>query len=84
MVDTDYQPYIDGLNADLYVKDIKGGYYLGQVWPGPTNFPDFFHPASQVIYMYIYTYIYILFDIYYVCIINLYIGLLDQAIEDIP
>ena len=47
MVYNDYPAYNDGMAADLYVKDVSGGYYLGQVWPGPTYFPDFTHPKSQ-------------------------------------
>jgi alpha-glucosidase (family GH31 glycosyl hydrolase) len=40
-------PLLPGVKEDLFVKDLTGGYYLGQVWPGPTYFPDFFHPATQ-------------------------------------
>lgn len=47
MVESGYKGYEDGVAADLFIKDIAGGYYLGQVWPGPTYFPDFFHPAAQ-------------------------------------
>ena len=43
----DYPAYNDGLNYDLFIKDISGGNYLGQVWPGPVYFPDFTHPKSQ-------------------------------------
>lgn len=43
-----YQPYEDGLKADIFVKDITGETpYLGQVWPGPVYFPDFTHPNAQ-------------------------------------
>jgi len=47
MVDSNYSPYTTGVELDLYIKDLSGGYYLGQVWPGPTYFPDFLHPSSQ-------------------------------------
>eukprot|EP01038_Epipyxis_sp_PR26KG_P009449 gene9449-12733_t len=47
MVKSNYDAYEQGLKEDLFVKDIKGGYYLGQVWPGPTYFPDFLHPSAQ-------------------------------------
>jgi len=47
MVMPGYDAYDTGLKQDLFVKDISGGYYLGQVWPGPTYFPDFFHPSAQ-------------------------------------
>jgi alpha-glucosidase (family GH31 glycosyl hydrolase) len=47
MVYSAYDAYQQGVKDDLFIKDISGGYYLGQVWPGPTYFPDFFHPKSQ-------------------------------------
>jgi len=47
MVYSGYSAYETGVELDVFVKDITGNYYLGQVWPGPTYFPDFFHPKSQ-------------------------------------
>jgi alpha-glucosidase (family GH31 glycosyl hydrolase) len=45
--DLDYQPYVDGIEMDIFVKDINGEEpYMGQVWPGPTHFPDWFQPNS--------------------------------------
>jgi alpha-D-xyloside xylohydrolase len=46
MVYSGYDAYESGLKKDLFVKDITGNYYLGQVWPGPTYFPDFLHPST--------------------------------------
>ncbi|KAF1331225.1 Family 31 glycoside hydrolase, partial [Globisporangium splendens] len=43
---TDYA-YSRGLELDVFIKDTKGKPYLGQVWPGPTVFPDFFHPNAS-------------------------------------
>ena len=43
-----YDAYEKGLANGLFVKDITGASYLGQVWPGPTHFPDFFNPEIQV------------------------------------
>lgn len=48
MVYGGYEAYERGVKEDLFIKDVKGNYYLGQVWPGPTYFPDFFHPNTQV------------------------------------
>uniref|UniRef100_K3WMK3 Maltase n=1 Tax=Globisporangium ultimum (strain ATCC 200006 / CBS 805.95 / DAOM BR144) TaxID=431595 RepID=K3WMK3_GLOUD len=39
--------YSRGLELDVFIKDTKGKPYLGQVWPGPTVFPDFFHPNAS-------------------------------------
>jgi alpha-glucosidase (family GH31 glycosyl hydrolase) len=47
MIKDGYPAYENGLKTDVFIKDIKQGYYLGQVWPGPTYFPDFFHPNAQ-------------------------------------
>ncbi|KAJ0409813.1 hypothetical protein P43SY_005707 [Pythium insidiosum] len=40
--------YTRGLELDVYIKDTEGKPYLGQVWPGPTVFPDFFHPNATM------------------------------------
>jgi alpha-glucosidase (family GH31 glycosyl hydrolase) len=47
MVQAGYDAYEEGLKKDLFIKDLQGGNYLGQVWPGPTHFPDFLHPEAQ-------------------------------------
>lgn len=41
-----YPPLDQGTKADLWVKDANGKYFRGSVWPGPTYYPDFFHPKS--------------------------------------
>lgn len=40
-----YETYTRGLQADIYIKH-NGSNYLGKVWPGDVYFPDFFHPSS--------------------------------------
>eukprot|EP01034_Spumella_vulgaris_P026326 gene26326-32892_t len=42
-----YEAYERGIREDLFIKDVSGAYSMGQVWPGPTYFPDFTHPKSQ-------------------------------------
>jgi alpha-glucosidase len=36
-----------GLELDAFIKDTDGSVYQGVVWPGPSYFPDWFHPNSQ-------------------------------------
>ncbi|CEG45520.1 family 31 glycoside hydrolase [Plasmopara halstedii] len=45
--DTNDFAYSKGLSMDIFIKDTSGKPYLGQVWPGPTVFPDFFHPKAK-------------------------------------
>jgi alpha-D-xyloside xylohydrolase len=45
--DTSDYAYTKGLSMDIFIKDTSGKPYLGQVWPGPTVFPDFFHPDAK-------------------------------------
>ncbi|KAI9322826.1 alpha glucosidase [Dichotomocladium elegans] len=40
----DYEPYVRGKSLDVFVKNPDGSDYIGQVWPGYTVFPDWFHP----------------------------------------
>lgn len=32
---------------DVFIKDYKGNYLQGVVWPGNTVFPDFFKPNTS-------------------------------------
>lgn len=43
-VDTSYEPYLTGKDLDVFVKNADGSEYVGQVWPGYTTFPDWWHP----------------------------------------
>jgi alpha-D-xyloside xylohydrolase len=47
MIYSGYDAYESGVKKDLFVKDIKGNYYMTQVWPGPTYMPDFFNPETS-------------------------------------
>jgi alpha-D-xyloside xylohydrolase len=42
-----YEAYDRGVREGLFIKDVQGNNYLGQVWPGPTHYPDFFNPNTQ-------------------------------------
>jgi alpha-glucosidase len=43
---TSYPPYEQGSAEDLWIKDSKGNYFIGSVWPGTTVFPDFWNPKA--------------------------------------
>lgn len=45
--EANYSTFEHGLQKDVYIKDVNGDYYLGQVWPGPVYFPDFLHPNAD-------------------------------------
>ena len=40
-------PYEEGKKRDVFIKDIYGKEYQGEVWPGNTTFVDFFHPNAS-------------------------------------
>jgi alpha-glucosidase (family GH31 glycosyl hydrolase) len=45
--DDSYEAYSLGLEQGVFVMDMTGEQpYLGQVWPGPTYFPDWFAPNT--------------------------------------
>lgn len=41
-----YNPYDEGLDDDVFVKNANGSLFIGKVWPGTTVYPDFSHPAA--------------------------------------
>ncbi|ETM42904.1 hypothetical protein L914_11515 [Phytophthora nicotianae] len=45
--DEELYAYTRGLEMDIFMMNGDGKSYLGQVWPGPTYFPDFLHPDAQ-------------------------------------
>ncbi|KAI0076562.1 hypothetical protein K474DRAFT_1755437, partial [Panus rudis PR-1116 ss-1] len=42
-----YDPYIRGVELDVWIKNPDGSEYIGQVWPGYTVFPDWFGNNTQ-------------------------------------
>jgi alpha-glucosidase (family GH31 glycosyl hydrolase) len=40
-----YAPYDDGVAAGVFLRDLTGAPYIGEVWPGAVHFIDFMHPA---------------------------------------
>lgn len=45
--ETNYTAYVNGKNADVFLKNPDGSTYIGAVWPGYTVFPDFFANGSE-------------------------------------
>ncbi|CAO3630085.1 unnamed protein product [Mucor hiemalis] len=43
-VNSTYEPYLRGQELDVFIKNVDGSEYQGQVWPGYTVFPDWWHP----------------------------------------
>jgi alpha-glucosidase len=42
-----YAPYDSGIAGDHFVKTPDGKTYVGEVWPGPSVFPDFTRAATR-------------------------------------
>ncbi|KAL4912479.1 glycosyl hydrolases family 31-domain-containing protein [Aspergillus aurantiobrunneus] len=43
---SDDAPFMRGLEKDVFMRNHDGSLYEGAVWPGPTVFPDWFHPNA--------------------------------------
>eukprot|EP01114_Cavostelium_apophysatum_P008877 TRINITY_DN2179_c0_g1_i4.p2 TRINITY_DN2179_c0_g1~~TRINITY_DN2179_c0_g1_i4.p2 ORF type:complete len:897 (-),score=121.06 TRINITY_DN2179_c0_g1_i4:67-2757(-) len=41
-----YFAFDNGTNLDLWIKNSTGQFFIGDVWPGLTTFPDWFHPEA--------------------------------------
>lgn len=41
-----YAPYDDAVAENLFLRDVTGDFYIGEVWPGACHFPDFLNPKS--------------------------------------
>ncbi|KRW92167.1 alpha-glucosidase [Alicyclobacillus tengchongensis] len=39
--DPEYHVYRDGIANDVFCKSVEGDIFIGDVWPGPSAFPDF-------------------------------------------
>ncbi len=42
-----YAPYDSGLTQDHFLHNLDGSIYAGEVWPGPSVFPDFTQQATR-------------------------------------
>lgn len=49
-INVPYQPLIDGLKYNIFIKNSTGdGYFEGKVWPAPNSyFPDYTHPNATL------------------------------------
>ncbi len=45
--DQGYTPYDTGIAGDRFVKNPDGSTFVGEVWPGPSSFPDFTEQAVR-------------------------------------
>ncbi|XP_053157607.1 lysosomal alpha-glucosidase [Hemicordylus capensis] len=43
-----YKPYDEGLKQGVFILNATGQLLVGKVWPGPTTFPDFTNPETQL------------------------------------
>jgi alpha-glucosidase len=43
----DYAPYDTGAAGDRFLRYPNGAIYVGQVWPGPSVFPDFMQSSTR-------------------------------------
>ncbi|KAG2214664.1 hypothetical protein INT46_005681 [Mucor plumbeus] len=43
---TTYSPYTHGTDMNVWIKNADGSDYIGEVWPGYTTFPDWWHPNA--------------------------------------
>ncbi|HEY2516033.1 MAG TPA: glycoside hydrolase family 31 protein [Polyangiaceae bacterium] len=46
-IEPGYDVFDEGRAQDLFCKTDGGNVYIGQVWPGPTAFPDFVRPEAR-------------------------------------
>ena len=42
-----YEPYDSGIRGDHFLRRSDGSLYIGEVWPGPSVFPDFTRMQTQ-------------------------------------
>ncbi|KAL2864532.1 Alpha/beta-glucosidase agdC [Aspergillus lucknowensis] len=43
----DDPPFTRGVEQDIFLRNLDGSLYEAVVWPGPTVFPDWFHPNTR-------------------------------------
>ncbi len=46
-IDPGYYVYDQGIEKGYFARDAKGKPFLGRVWPGDSNFPDFLRPEVR-------------------------------------
>lgn len=47
-IDENYKTYVRGSALDVFLMNGTGeSRYIAQVWPGPSNIPDFLHPNAE-------------------------------------
>ena len=46
----DTPAYNEGKEWDVFMKDLRGKEFVGNVWPGDTVFVDYFHPYGMQVW----------------------------------